>query len=454
MKKTMALLLICLVAGLADYAFAAQKIMTVYQRAAGDEAESHSITGFNDFAAPVGTGVVKTNATTITLGGGTANTEGVVWYGGDSDAGYCVNGICNFGIGIRAYFEFTFTTVDNSTDSTTYGNGFTFAIINGSNNVKTDRGGSPAGNVWPALMAYAGPGNDTTNYLGLQPPKMAIEFDTYPNTSTNTTCNNAANINANRSDAVNNYNHLALMLWGLNPATACSSGTAVTYDDNRHGAGDGTTSYPYNSAFSGNGSGLGGYYQVAKVAGTPNWLEDNVVHLFRIEIVRESISTDTTGNYIVRAWVDCAGCTAAQLAAFKDTSIPFTQTPAVSPQINRTIVLSAALHTSFNTMLFGFTQATGAAAQAQNIQIKNFVIYFPQCGSDWPPGTGWTWCSYEDPTPPAPGPFSCTFSGTKLVAFGRNCFYNYLNLTSPVDCSNGVFTPDPIVGVYKKCYYK
>jgi hypothetical protein len=267
MKKTIALLLICLIAGLADYALAAQKVMTVYQRAAGDEAEPHSITGINDFAAPVGTGVTvdKPNAL-IRLGGGTANTEGAAWYGGDSDAGYCVNGICNFGIGIRAYFEFRFLNVDSSVDSTAYGNGFTFAIINGSNNVKTDRGGSPAGNVWPALMAYAGPGNDTINYLGLQPPKMAIEFDTYPNTNAATTCDTAAHINNNRNDA-NNNNHLALMLWGSNPATACSTGTAVTYDDNRHGAGNGKTdiSYPSNSANGdGTGDGLsdgtGGYY--------------------------------------------------------------------------------------------------------------------------------------------------------------------------------------------------
>jgi hypothetical protein len=156
-------------------------------------------------------------------------------------------------------------------------------------------------------------------------------------------------------------------------------------------------------------------------------------------------------NYIVKAWVDCAGCTAAQLAAFKDTRIPFPPTPTVLPQINRTIVLSKALHTytapgvaNFDTMLFGFTQATGALAQAQNIEIKNFVIYFPPCSSDAPPG-GYTYCADEGGT--------CSFSGTKLVAYGRNCFYNYLNATTSIGCTNAIFG-DPIVGVYKKCYYK
>lgn len=449
MKKTMALLLICLVLGFADYAFAAQKIISVHLRAAGDEAEPHSITGFNDFAAPVGTGVTvdKPNAL-IRLGGGTANTEGAVWYGGDSDAGYCVNGICNFGIGIRAYFEFRFLTVDVSANSQTYGNGFTFAILNGSNNDKTKRGGSPAGNVWPALMAYAGPGN-TADLLGLEPPKMAIEFDTYPNTGAGAQCNNANNINVNRNDVNTNYNHLALMLWGSNPGGGCSTGTAVSYDDNRHGAGNGINdiNYPSNSA-----TGDGGYYQ----GPTVTWLEDNVVHLFRIEVIRGATvnASGTDYNYIVKAWVDCAGCTAAQLAAFKDTSKPFTPNPTVSPQINRLILLSTALHTTgaanFNTMLFGFTQATGALAQAQNIEIKNFNIYFPPCASDVPPGGGWTYCADENAT--------CSFSGTKLVAYGLNCFYNYLYATGSKSCSNTTADPvafgDPLYGVVKKCYYK
>jgi hypothetical protein len=444
MKKTIALLLICLISGLSNYAIAAEKIMTVHQRAAGVEATTDNIiSGFQDFAPPVGTGVAVTD-TKITLGGA-RNTDGAVWYGGDSDAGYCVNGICNFGIGIRAYFEFRFLTVDNNANSQTYGNGFTFNIINGSNNVKTDRGGSPTGSGLEALMGYAGPGN--TASLGLEPPKMAIEFDTWPNRglATNTPCTNNNRYDANN---VNNYNHLALMLWGANATGSnCTGGyPRVSYDDNVHSAGSGTgdTSYPSNSA---RGDGTGGYYEVAKVAGSPNWLEDNVVHRFRIEVIRESISTDTTMNYIVKAWVDCAGCTAAQLAAFQDTSLPYPPTPTgLSPQINRTIVLSSALHTAFNTMLFGFTQATSSTtSQAQNIEITNFAIYFPPCASDEPPGGGWTYCAEENGT--------CSFSGTRLVAYGRNCFYNYLNATGSIGCNNGIFG-DPHVGVYKKCYYK
>jgi hypothetical protein len=450
MKKTIALLMICLVSGIFNHAFAAQKIMTVYQRAAGDEAQPHSITGINDFAAPVGTGVTVDRANAlIRLGGGAANTDGAVWYGGDSDAGFCVNGICNFGIGIRAYFEFRFLTVDGNASSTAFGNGFTFAIINGSNNVRTERGGSPGtpptGGL-EALMAYAGPGN--TASLGLEPPKMAIEFDTYPNRglATATPCTNNNRYDANN---VNNINHIALMLWGAAPTTpTCTGGyTRVSYDDNVHSVGSGTLdpSYPSNSA---RGDGTGGYYE----GPTVTWLEDNTVHRFRIEIVRES-TTNAAGtgyNYIVKAWTDCTGCTAAQLATFQDTTNPYPPTPTgLSPQINRTIVLSPALHTTgaanFNTMLFGFTQATGTLATAQNIEIKNFVIYFPPCGIDEPPGAGYTYCAEENAT--------CSFSGTRLVAYGRDCFYFYRYATGSIGCDNATFG-DALYGVYKRCYYK
>ena len=37
-------------------------------------------------------------------------------------------------------------------------------------------------------------------------------------------------------------------------------------DDNYHGAGDGTTSNPYNSSLSGDGANLGGYYERSRNA--------------------------------------------------------------------------------------------------------------------------------------------------------------------------------------------
>lgn len=464
----MALVLICLVSGLADNTFAAEKIMTIYQRAAGVEATTmtnNKITGFQDFAAPVGTGVaVNGTGTTLTLGEA-RKTDGAIWYGGDSDAGYCVNGICDFGIGIRAYFEFRFDE-DTNHKSEGKGQGFTFAIINGSNNTRTKRGGSPTGSGLQALMAYAGPGN--TASLGLEPPKMAIEFDTYPNRG-NVTSTPCTNDNRYDSNNRNDYNHIALMLWGDNPTTPnCSGGyTRISYDDNVHRAGKGDNSYPYNSYWGDPNPTpsfcsdpdippamkvICGYYQ----GPTVTWLENNVVHSFRIEIIRESISTDNIGNYTVKAWVvEKSSLSEPQLAALKDTSIPYPPTPTgLAPQINRPVELSSAHHTAFNKMLFGFTQATSnAASEAQNVEITNFDIYSPQCVNDWPPGEGWTECANEN-NPNLPKPWTCTFSGgTRLVAYGRNCFYNYQYQSSGVLCSNGIFG-DPHVGVYKKCYYK
>ena len=72
---------------------------------------------------------------------------------------------------------------------------------------------------------------------GLLPPKMVIEFDTYPNTGTGDICSSGS-----RNDPDNN-NHMALMFWGDNTTGNCTiSGTnypKATFDDNRHGAGAG-----------------------------------------------------------------------------------------------------------------------------------------------------------------------------------------------------------------------
>ncbi len=75
-------------------------------------------------------------------------------------------------------------------------------------------------------------------------PKWLIEFDTYPNTGTET--NNGCS--GGRNDSANN--HMALMFWGLNLAGNCAAGSTASgypqasFDDNIHGAGDGTINNP------------------------------------------------------------------------------------------------------------------------------------------------------------------------------------------------------------------
>ncbi|MGD0021427.1 MAG: hypothetical protein ABSC54_03905 [Smithellaceae bacterium] len=325
---------------------------------------ANTITGTGGFTA-LGTGVtVNAASNTITLGNSTANTGGVAWYAGNSDAAYCVSGICNSPYGIRAYFTFA----DSYTcTGTCHGDGFTFTVMNGANNDASRRGGMPAITGMGELMAYAGPGNtvaaatapraNTLDGLGLAPPKMAIEFDKYTNAGvTSAGCSNG------RNDAAND--HMALMLWGANTAGNCATGTtlagylAASCDDNIHGAGTaGDPDYPQNSY---TGDGTGGYYDL----GSTTFFDTTASHTARIEIFRNpTANADGNYNYNVQAWIDCTNCS--------DVTIPYT---AATPQINRTIELSPAMHAQFSTLLFGFTQSTGSAMQ--NITISNFAIYF------------------------------------------------------------------------------
>jgi alpha-L-rhamnosidase len=57
--------------------------------------------------------------------------------------------------------------------------------------------------------------------------------------------------------------------------------------------------------------------------------------------------------------------------------------------------------------------------------------------------TGYTQCAAENGT--------CSFSGTRSVAFGGNGIFTYRTLTGGTACDNAVFG-DPAYGVTKACY--
>jgi len=328
----------------------------------------------------------------ISLGNNINRGSGAIWYGGTTaGCNPCNSGVCTFGVGFRAYFEFRFTTADSSTNSTTYGDGFNFIIANSSNNDITKRGGSPNSSVdMGELIGYAGSGNTSPTSsepratppldgLGIEPPKIGIEFDTYPNTGAMT----YNGCSGGRQDNGSN-NHVSLMFWGTNPGsgTMCNAASTAgnafpqaSFDDNIHRIGDGTTSNPYNSAESGNGSGLGGYYERAR--STYNWLEDNQWHRARIEVIR----TPSSATYQVKAWIDCetynspyTACPTGELVYFQNVLNPYDNSSYL-PKINRTQQLDGTLNTMFNNIIFGFTVATGGATQ--NILINNFAIHFP-----------------------------------------------------------------------------
>jgi hypothetical protein len=182
--------------------------------------------GFNedmpDYPQPtVGFGMNEAGAVTvdytnkeIRLGDGTAATTdsfGSAVYGGNTYLGNCVNGKCDFGTGIHAYFKFNFYPEDSTANSTASADGFTFAIFSGIKNEITATGGVPPD--VPSLgemVGYAGPG---TQGPGWQPPKMAIEFDSYPNTN-----DNSITLPGSRRDPTPFHDHMALILWGENHA--------------------------------------------------------------------------------------------------------------------------------------------------------------------------------------------------------------------------------------------
>ncbi len=254
------------------------------------------ITGFADWNIVDTRFSINPANTILTLGSTSISTTGAAWYGGNAAAANCSNGKCNFGLGIRAYFQFTDTY-----SGPRRGDGFTFTIMNGALNDITKRGGDTDPKRGGGMLAYAGSGN-TADGLGLRPPKLAVEFDKFSETG-----GTYENCNIGRNDTANN--HLALVFWGDNISGVCSNGNpAVSYDDNVHGAGAaGSTTIPQNSY---NG-GTGGYYERAG-----DWLNEGTQHAFRIEVTRDP-TANVNGNYYynIKAWIDCTSC--------NDISVPY-----------------------------------------------------------------------------------------------------------------------------------
>ncbi|MBP8609278.1 MAG: hypothetical protein KBI28_07715 [Syntrophaceae bacterium] len=400
MKRKIAYLIIIILIAIPAIIWAAQRTVTTYtwDRDIGIEGSGGGGGGltinFNDdiedFTPGSSTGDsvdIDEDNKVVYLGNSQQNSCGVLWYGGTNTIGNCVGGKCDFGIGLRAYFDFRFITDDFSQNSTTRGDGFTFTVLNGQLNELTDRGGPPPDVSMGELMCYAGSGISGN---GLRGPKMAVEFDTYGNTE----AMDDNGCSSGRADQANRLNHTALMYWGNESTTLCPPGSTArsegascsrdTYDDNIHGqggSGGGVNQLPINSA---SGDVTGGYCQrtggKVTVGGTQyNWMEDGQTHRVRIEITRNS-----NWYYRVKAWVDCEqpccsgstcqSCEEVEIFNFQNIFNSYNNTSFL-PKINREIRLNNSRHGAFEKIIFGFTQATGGATQ--NIEISNFKIYFP-----------------------------------------------------------------------------
>lgn len=325
--------------------------------------ESGPITFGNDledFGPPVTSGDPSDNIVSVDLddrvavfGNASQYSYGCLWYRGSRE--WCESGKCLFGSGLRAFFRFSFVRLPAGVAA---GDGFTFALVNATDNDATRSGGLVG---MGELLGYAGPGN-TPDGRGLVPPKFAVEFDTYSNAGS--TIPNTVN---SRADGTGG-DHAALVFWGMDDASGRCATTGRTYaciyDDNRHsrpGAEDvGLTvggDMPCNSR---NAPGSGDY---AERPAQPDWLRA-APHAVRLEVDRDQRPNPLGQHaYSIRVWIDCAAC--------EDVTAAYAAAP---PTLARTVYLSPAVHARFERVLFGWTEATGAATQ--QVTVSDFSLLF------------------------------------------------------------------------------
>jgi hypothetical protein len=302
---------------------------------------------------------------------------GAVVYSGNAAQGNCVAGKCEFGTGFNAFFVFNFAA--GST-----GDGFTFTFFNGSNNNASSVGGYAGSGE---LMGYAGDSYVSSGYYldgqggrGIQPPKVAVEFDPYSNPGTGSVCGSDSRYDASR-------NHMALMFWGDNTGPCGSTVGKNTFDDNGHGAGTNGSTDPMNAKsplqtdwsacnyFNGN--------TLCNTSDTLGWDNDWLLHspdnvyAFRIEVTRSLTPVGGPYTYRIKTWIKKCGSGDIACSAYNDSSS--LANPKVSytdsiPTLDRTIQLNETHHQAFNTLLFGWTTATGGATQS--VSISRFKMNF------------------------------------------------------------------------------
>jgi outer membrane protein assembly factor BamB len=198
---------------------------------------------------------VNTDADTIDVGSGRAPAGGAefdtAFYGGDQSIGgdqdYCQQGACLFGPGVRVFFLLDFDS---------QGDGVTFTLTSfgpelAPHNSETSVGGDIQ---LSELMGYAGDSRldpnanplDDSDFLatnpndrGLDPPKIAVEFDTRTDNTTLNYCADASNANTRtRNDPLDSEKDaVQYVFWGRasNLIIPCRDNNAL-YDDNRHDA--------------------------------------------------------------------------------------------------------------------------------------------------------------------------------------------------------------------------
>lgn len=190
---------------------------------------------------PTNPGFNTTDPTLIEFGLDNNNTSACVWY---------PQNLPLQGKTMRAYWSFCYKASDVSTTSSTYADGYTFSLMQGSNPTSYCGTGSTynvATNPFTDCSVMGGLG-EYLAYCGLPGQSVAVEFDIYPS--------------GNRGDTTGSYNHATIVKTTSthrNAGTTGTAGTAGTYADNTHNVGgnpaNATTCYPPLPACNGSCSG-------------------------------------------------------------------------------------------------------------------------------------------------------------------------------------------------------
>ena len=186
----------------------------------------------------------------LNIGGGTSDEfgsaffEGDMYIGGDQD--YCQQGACLFNLGVRVFFLLDFDQ---------QGDGITFTLLSKGFGALGPNSASSVGGDFQLseTMGYAGDSRldaAGTTFLatnpddqGLDPPKIAVEFDTRTNNTAGDPppdyCADASNLNNDsRNDPLTgNKDAVQYVFWGRTSfLNIPCRGNSPLYDDNRHDA--------------------------------------------------------------------------------------------------------------------------------------------------------------------------------------------------------------------------
>jgi hypothetical protein len=307
---------------------------------------------------------------------------GNVWYTG-TNAKYSTNGIGAFGAGFRLFFTFKF--------STKTGDGFTVAVLNASSNNYLSCGGDSAEG---GLLGYAGDSRvydspdgtfktkvaeyvDKSGFTkGLNPPKFAVEIDTYSNTSSDwwpsASSASCEGDNGLMNDSSSQGDHVAIMYSGTNAAylrKTCKGpknsfvGNVKRYSDVRHGSGDNAS----------NVSGSMLKYMDFKQGRT---------YFYRMDVVKSG------ANLTIKSWVaTCAdsdlntACTSQvyTAAGLCDTKSDFDGSSMKLNKLTSVYVtdkhtLTTAEDEAFKNFIWGFT--SGSGTEEQQIDFRNISLSF------------------------------------------------------------------------------